>query len=171
MRLLHIHISAKHHFYLLKTDCKALTLVCCVTLSPRISYCTADKMHEKVFAFIAQNQQNETLECHAFLCAKRKVVSVWCFTNESCESSVTTKTSDWNKSSQTKHEEGGQFFFICLFFQNSWLTHFVSVEGQAVLQSIHFTIQKLACLSLRCWGLDTKPFLVSRLPRQHLKAP
>lgn len=39
----------------------------------RISYCTADKMHDKVFAFIAQNQQNETLECHAFLCAKRKV--------------------------------------------------------------------------------------------------
>ncbi|XP_016118711.1 low density lipoprotein receptor adapter protein 1-like [Sinocyclocheilus grahami] len=40
---------------------------------PRISYCTADKMHDKVFAFITQNQQNETLECHAFLCAKRKV--------------------------------------------------------------------------------------------------
>ncbi|XP_077052501.1 low density lipoprotein receptor adapter protein 1a isoform X2 [Siphateles boraxobius] len=39
----------------------------------RISYCTADKMHDKVFAFISQNQQNETLECHAFLCAKRKV--------------------------------------------------------------------------------------------------
>ncbi|TRY91537.1 hypothetical protein DNTS_004975 [Danionella cerebrum] len=39
----------------------------------RISYCTADKVHDKVFAFIAQNQQNETLECHAFLCAKRKV--------------------------------------------------------------------------------------------------
>ncbi|XP_066531982.1 low density lipoprotein receptor adapter protein 1a [Hoplias malabaricus] len=39
----------------------------------RISYCTADKMHNKVFAYIAQNQQNETLECHAFLCAKRKV--------------------------------------------------------------------------------------------------
>ncbi|XP_031442216.1 low density lipoprotein receptor adapter protein 1a isoform X2 [Clupea harengus] len=39
----------------------------------RISYCTADKMHDKVFAYIAQNQQNKTLECHAFLCAKRKV--------------------------------------------------------------------------------------------------
>lgn len=39
----------------------------------RISYCTADKLHDKVFAYIAQNQQNETLECHAFLCAKRKV--------------------------------------------------------------------------------------------------
>nr|XP_033810347.1 low density lipoprotein receptor adapter protein 1 isoform X1 [Geotrypetes seraphini] len=39
----------------------------------RISYCTADKMHDKVFAYIAQSQLNETLECHAFLCAKRKV--------------------------------------------------------------------------------------------------
>ncbi|MEE6484920.1 hypothetical protein FKM82_014102 [Ascaphus truei] len=39
----------------------------------RISYCTADKQHDKVFAYIAQSQQNEHLECHAFLCAKRKV--------------------------------------------------------------------------------------------------
>ncbi|XP_028615808.1 low density lipoprotein receptor adapter protein 1 isoform X2 [Grammomys surdaster] len=39
----------------------------------RISYCTADKMHDKVFAYIAQSQQNESLECHAFLCTKRKV--------------------------------------------------------------------------------------------------
>uniref|UniRef100_A0A8C1EV23 Low density lipoprotein receptor adaptor protein 1b n=1 Tax=Cyprinus carpio carpio TaxID=630221 RepID=A0A8C1EV23_CYPCA len=42
----------------------------------RISYCTADKMHDKVFAYIAQSQRNETLECHAYLCTKRKVVSV-----------------------------------------------------------------------------------------------
>lgn len=41
----------------------------------RISYCTADKMHDKVFAYIAQNQHSESLECHAFLCTKRKVVS------------------------------------------------------------------------------------------------
>ncbi|KAM8833078.1 low density lipoprotein receptor adapter protein 1b isoform X1 [Synchiropus splendidus] len=39
----------------------------------RISYCTADKMHDKVFAYIVQSQQNETLECHAFLCTKKKV--------------------------------------------------------------------------------------------------
>lgn len=49
----------------------------------RISYCTADKMHDKVFAYIVQSQHNETLECHAFLCTKRKMVSVqvaqqWC---------------------------------------------------------------------------------------------
>ncbi|XP_051503897.1 low density lipoprotein receptor adapter protein 1-B-like [Myxocyprinus asiaticus] len=39
----------------------------------RISYCTADKMHDKVFAYIVQSQRNETLECHAYLCTKRKV--------------------------------------------------------------------------------------------------
>ncbi|NXF92371.1 ARH protein, partial [Eubucco bourcierii] len=39
----------------------------------RISYCTADKIHDKVFAYIAQNQLNESLECHAFLCPKRKM--------------------------------------------------------------------------------------------------
>uniref|UniRef100_H3DHP2 Low density lipoprotein receptor adaptor protein 1b n=1 Tax=Tetraodon nigroviridis TaxID=99883 RepID=H3DHP2_TETNG len=39
----------------------------------RISYCTADKMHDKVFAYIVQSQHNETLECHAFLCPKKKM--------------------------------------------------------------------------------------------------
>ncbi|XP_036003494.1 low density lipoprotein receptor adapter protein 1-like [Fundulus heteroclitus] len=39
----------------------------------RISYCTADKTQDKVFAYISQSQFNETLECHAFLCQKRKI--------------------------------------------------------------------------------------------------
>ncbi|KAA0718300.1 Low density lipoprotein receptor adapter protein 1 [Triplophysa tibetana] len=39
----------------------------------RISYCTADKVHDKVFAYIVQTQGSETLECHAYLCAKKKV--------------------------------------------------------------------------------------------------
>ncbi|XP_067840573.1 low density lipoprotein receptor adapter protein 1-B-like [Heptranchias perlo] len=39
----------------------------------RISYCTADKIQDKVFAYIAQSQLNETLECHAFLCPKKKI--------------------------------------------------------------------------------------------------
>ncbi|NXX48269.1 ARH protein, partial [Tricholaema leucomelas] len=38
----------------------------------RISYCTADKIHDKVFAYIAQSQGSESLECHAFLCPRRK---------------------------------------------------------------------------------------------------
>ncbi|KAM6954015.1 low density lipoprotein receptor adapter protein 1 [Aplochiton taeniatus] len=39
----------------------------------RISYCTADKTQDKVFAYISQSQFNETLECHAFLCQKKKI--------------------------------------------------------------------------------------------------
>uniref|UniRef100_A0A665UFK8 Low density lipoprotein receptor adaptor protein 1a n=1 Tax=Echeneis naucrates TaxID=173247 RepID=A0A665UFK8_ECHNA len=39
----------------------------------RISYCTVDRLHEKVFAFITQNTLNGTLECHAYLCPKKKV--------------------------------------------------------------------------------------------------
>lgn len=45
-----------------------LTLFFCF----RISYCSADATNSRVFAFIASNS-NETIECHAFLCTKRKV--------------------------------------------------------------------------------------------------
>ncbi|XP_046405664.1 low density lipoprotein receptor adapter protein 1-B-like isoform X2 [Ischnura elegans] len=38
----------------------------------RISYCSADASFNRVFAFIATNL-NETMECHAFLCRKRKM--------------------------------------------------------------------------------------------------
>ncbi|XP_014283218.1 low density lipoprotein receptor adapter protein 1-A [Halyomorpha halys] len=41
----------------------------------RISYCSADATHGHVFAFIAIND-NDTLECHAFLCPKRKVAQL-----------------------------------------------------------------------------------------------
>ncbi|KAJ8008680.1 hypothetical protein DPEC_G00080930 [Dallia pectoralis] len=39
----------------------------------RISYCTADKTQDKVFAYVSQSQFNDTLECHAFLCHKKKI--------------------------------------------------------------------------------------------------
>ncbi|KAM9779501.1 low density lipoprotein receptor adapter protein 1 isoform 5-T10 [Syngnathus typhle] len=39
----------------------------------RISYCTADKSQDKVFAYVSQSAFNETLECHAFLCQKKKI--------------------------------------------------------------------------------------------------
>uniref|UniRef100_A0A8K9WNT7 Si:dkey-71h2.2 n=1 Tax=Oncorhynchus mykiss TaxID=8022 RepID=A0A8K9WNT7_ONCMY len=39
----------------------------------RISYCTADKTQDKVFAYVSQIQLDETLECHAFLCHKKKI--------------------------------------------------------------------------------------------------
>ncbi|XP_067145264.1 low density lipoprotein receptor adapter protein 1-B-like [Centruroides vittatus] len=38
----------------------------------RISFCSADANYDRVVAFIATNK-NETYECHAFLCSKRKV--------------------------------------------------------------------------------------------------
>lgn len=38
----------------------------------RISYCSADAAYNHVFAFVATNA-NETMECHAFLCRKRKM--------------------------------------------------------------------------------------------------
>ena len=41
----------------------------------RISYCSADATHDHVFAFIATNY-NETMECHAFLCPKRKTARI-----------------------------------------------------------------------------------------------
>uniref|UniRef100_A0A8D2IGI5 alpha-1,2-Mannosidase n=1 Tax=Urocitellus parryii TaxID=9999 RepID=A0A8D2IGI5_UROPR len=47
----------------------------------RISYCTADKMHDKVFAYIAQSQHSENLECHAFLCTKRKMMMQFAWAN------------------------------------------------------------------------------------------
>lgn len=50
-------------------------LISCVFLF-RISYCTADKTQDKVFAYVSQSQFNETLECHAFLCQKKKIVRV-----------------------------------------------------------------------------------------------
>jgi hypothetical protein len=39
----------------------------------RISYCSADATYDHVFALIATNK-NDTLECHAFLCPKKKMV-------------------------------------------------------------------------------------------------
>lgn len=39
----------------------------------RICFCTADRDHPKVFAYIARNRENETMECQAFLCSKRKI--------------------------------------------------------------------------------------------------
>ncbi|CAL1273894.1 unnamed protein product [Larinioides sclopetarius] len=38
----------------------------------RISFCSADANYDRVVAFIGTNK-NETLECHAFLCSKRKI--------------------------------------------------------------------------------------------------
>ncbi|XP_068039151.1 low density lipoprotein receptor adapter protein 1-like isoform X3 [Anomalospiza imberbis] len=39
----------------------------------RISYCTTDKLQNKVFAYVAQSQESGALECHAFLSPKKKI--------------------------------------------------------------------------------------------------
>uniref|UniRef100_A0A8C0GB45 Low density lipoprotein receptor adaptor protein 1 n=1 Tax=Chelonoidis abingdonii TaxID=106734 RepID=A0A8C0GB45_CHEAB len=52
---------------------RKLDIQVCYWETLQISYCTADKSHDKVFAYIAQSQHNENLECHAFLCPKRKL--------------------------------------------------------------------------------------------------
>ncbi|XP_053700172.1 low density lipoprotein receptor adapter protein 1-B isoform X1 [Synchiropus splendidus] len=54
------------------TDTESTDLIENVSIY-RISYCTADKTQDKVFAYVSQSQFNETLECHAFLCQKRKI--------------------------------------------------------------------------------------------------
>merc|ERR1711892_1521118 len=38
----------------------------------RISYCSADATYDHVFSYIATNRNN-TMECHAYLCPKRKM--------------------------------------------------------------------------------------------------
>lgn len=45
----------------------------------RISYCSADAAHGQVFAFIATNV-NELMECHAFLCPRRKTAQTMSLT-------------------------------------------------------------------------------------------
>lgn len=73
----------------LRVSCKGIQMVDIMSKESladisiyRISFCTADKTHDKVFAFIARNTINETMVCHAFLCAKPKIaqavtLTVW----------------------------------------------------------------------------------------------
>lgn len=71
------HCLHVHKIHTQKLTCgESLTVI--IYISYRISFCTADKNHDKVFAFIARNSINETMECHAFYCAKNKIVSPYC---------------------------------------------------------------------------------------------
>ncbi|KAK5641745.1 hypothetical protein RI129_010292 [Pyrocoelia pectoralis] len=45
----------------------------------RISNCSTDKSHRQVFSFISTDE-NETMECHAFFCPKRKLAEVMALT-------------------------------------------------------------------------------------------
>ncbi|XP_028460303.1 low density lipoprotein receptor adapter protein 1 isoform X1 [Perca flavescens] len=57
---------------IIMTDTETTDLIENVSIY-RISYCTADKTQDKVFAYVSQSPFNETLECHAFLCQKKKI--------------------------------------------------------------------------------------------------
>ncbi|XP_070568981.1 low density lipoprotein receptor adapter protein 1-like isoform X1 [Ptychodera flava] len=70
----------------------------------RISYCTADKNHDKVFGYIARNLQNETLECHAFLCNKRKHAEELCLTVAQAFN-VAFETELWDEQDKDSGEE------------------------------------------------------------------
>ena len=63
----------------LKITIRPRVVYCCRILPQlslrRISYCCADALFSHVFAFIAVNK-DETMECHAFLCRKRKIVII-----------------------------------------------------------------------------------------------
>nr|XP_020663982.1 low density lipoprotein receptor adapter protein 1-like [Pogona vitticeps] len=53
-------------------DAETQDTIACISIY-RISYCTTDKLQNKVFAYVAQNPQSGALECHAFLSPKKKV--------------------------------------------------------------------------------------------------
>lgn len=46
----------------------------------RVSYCTADDNHDRVFCYISKHPENSKLECHAFLCTKRSKAQAMCLT-------------------------------------------------------------------------------------------
>ncbi|XP_023968704.1 low density lipoprotein receptor adapter protein 1-like isoform X4 [Chrysemys picta bellii] len=53
-------------------DAETKEMIECVSIY-RISYCTTDKLQNKVFAYVAQSPQSGALECHAFLSSKKKI--------------------------------------------------------------------------------------------------
>uniref|UniRef100_A0A8B9U944 Low density lipoprotein receptor adaptor protein 1 n=1 Tax=Anas zonorhyncha TaxID=75864 RepID=A0A8B9U944_9AVES len=99
----------------------------------RISYCTADKIHDKVFAYIAQNQLNENLECHAFLCTKRKMAQAVTLT---VAQAFKIAFEFWQASKE------GEFYYFLHSLHVLLLFH-----TAAVLPNL-FTFAKLAVMSL-----------------------
>ncbi|XP_060568803.1 low density lipoprotein receptor adapter protein 1-like [Ruditapes philippinarum] len=66
----------------------------------RISFCTADRNHDKLFAFIARNSINETMECHAFYCAKEKIAQA---VTLSVSQAFNLAKDQWEKSKNIKN--------------------------------------------------------------------
>lgn len=68
----------------------------------RISYCCADALFSHVFAFIAVNK-DETMECHAFLCRKRKIAQAASLT---VAQAFNLAFSSWKDNQERKTENG-----------------------------------------------------------------
>lgn len=70
----------------------------------RISFCSADANYDRVVAFIGTNK-NETLECHAFLCSKRKVAQAAALT---ISQAFNIAFDLWERAKEEKESQNGQ---------------------------------------------------------------
>ncbi|OWF39169.1 low density lipoprotein receptor adapter protein 1-A-like [Mizuhopecten yessoensis] len=68
----------------------------------RISFCSADKNHDKVFAYMARTTVNETMECHAYLCPKKKLAEAVTLTVSKAFELAHDQDSDWGNEKTTK---------------------------------------------------------------------
>ncbi|XP_033741257.1 low density lipoprotein receptor adapter protein 1-like [Pecten maximus] len=68
----------------------------------RISFCSADKSHDKVFAYMARTTVNETMECHAFLCPKKKLAQAVTLTVSKAFELAHDHDADWENEKETK---------------------------------------------------------------------
>ncbi|XP_054052578.1 low density lipoprotein receptor adapter protein 1-like isoform X5 [Rissa tridactyla] len=74
----------------------------------RISYCTTDKLQNKVFAYVAQSQESGALECHAFLSPKKKIAQAVTLT---VAQAFQMALDLW----EAAHAVGFLFVLVCLF--------------------------------------------------------
>lgn len=75
----------------------------------RISFCSADANYDRVVAFIGTNK-NETLECHAFLCSKRKVAEAAALT---ISQAFNIAFELWERAKEEKSSQNGEVIFFC----------------------------------------------------------
>lgn len=73
----------------------------------RISFCSADANYDRVVAFIGTNK-NETLECHAFLCSKRKVAEAAALT---ISQAFNIAFELWERAKEEKSSQNGEVIF------------------------------------------------------------
>lgn len=74
----------------------------------RISFCSADASYDRVVAFIGTNK-NETLECHAFLCSKRKIAEAAALT---ISQAFNIAFELWERAKEEKSSQNGEVIFL-----------------------------------------------------------